>query len=376
MQARPSHPEKHLITQHLEKMKILIDLGHPAHVHYFRNFFRIMQDKGHSFLFTARDKEVLQQLLGRYGIPYVNRGKGKASMTGKAAYILYADAILLREALRFKPDLFLSFASPYAAHVSRLVRKPHIAFDDTEHARLAHRLYEPFTDVILSPDCFLDPFSRKQLFFRSYMEMCHLHPARFLPDRTVLRHLGLNEGEPYVILRFVSWQASHDIGQSGLSYTTRLRLVRELSPHARVFISSEGELPDEFRPYRLQIEAQWLHHILAFASLYVGEGSTTASECAVLGTPNIYVNSLVVGYCREQEEKYGLCYHFRDDRGVVEKALELLTGDAGKEAMAAGHRRMLADKIDPTALMVWFVEHYPSSVRIMKDDPDFQNRFC
>ncbi|HRY31351.1 MAG TPA: DUF354 domain-containing protein [Bacteroidales bacterium] len=356
-------------------MKILIDLGHPAHVHYFRNFVRIMQEKGHHFLFTARDKEVLHQLLERYGIPYVNRGKGRSSMSGKAAYILYADAILLREALRFKPDLFLSFASPYAAHVSRLVRKPHITFDDTEHARLAHRLYEPFTDVILSPDCFLHPFSRKQLFFRSYMEMCHLHPSYFRPDASVPEQLSLKAGDPYVILRFVSWQASHDIGQSGLSAETRKRLVHELSRHARVFISSEGALPAEFEPYKLNIQPQQLHHLLAFASLYIGEGSTTASECSVLGTPNIYVNSLVVGYCREQEEKYGLCQHFTTDRGVVEKALELLTAGAKNEASAEGHRRLLADKIDPTTFMVWFVENYPSSVTILKDNPDFQLRF-
>ncbi len=31
---------------------------------------------------------------------------------------------------------------------------------------------------------------------------------------------------------------------------------------------------------------------------------------------------------------------------------------------------MLADKIDVTAFMVWFVENYPASVKVMQENPD------
>ena len=37
-----------------------------------------------------------------------------------------------------------------------------------------------------------------------------------------------------------------------------------------------------------------MHNALKYASLFVGEGATMASECAILGTPAIYVNSLKV----------------------------------------------------------------------------------
>jgi hypothetical protein len=36
---------------------------------------------------------------------------------------------------------------------------------------------------------------------------------------------------------------------------------------------------------------------------------------------------------------------------------------------------MLSDKIDVTAFMVWFVENYPESAKIMKENPDYQWRF-
>jgi uncharacterized protein len=166
-------------------MKILIDIGHPAHVHYFKHFIAEMQRMGHSFLITARDKEITFDLLEKYGIPYINRGKGGKSLPGKLAYILKADFFILKQARRFKPDLFLSFASTYAAHAAWLSRKPHIALDDTEHAKLELLLYPPFTKDILTPFCFRKDLGEKQIRLQSYIEFSYLHPNRFQPDNSV-----------------------------------------------------------------------------------------------------------------------------------------------------------------------------------------------
>src|ERR1035437_9797986 len=132
-------------------MRIFIDIGHPAHVHYFKNFIWIMQKKGHDITITARDKEVALMLLDYYEISYFNRGKGKKGFFNKLFYIFIADVFILQKALIAKPDLFLSFGSPYAAHVSWLMRKPHIAFDDTDHNVFEHLMYVAFTKAILTP---------------------------------------------------------------------------------------------------------------------------------------------------------------------------------------------------------------------------------
>ncbi len=357
-------------------MKIFIDIGHPAHVHYFRNFISIMELKGHEFFITARDKEVAHNLLRAYDLEFVNRGKGENNLIGKFLYIFQADYLLFKHALKFNPDIFLSFASPYAAHVSKLLRKPHIAFDDTEHAKLSHSLYGPFTDVILSPSCFCSPsFSKKQMFFDSYMEMCYLHHKYFMPDDKIFSSIGISKDQKFVILRFVSWNANHDIGQYGLSPITKRQIVSVLGKYARVFISSEASLPDDLEPYRLKIAPEKLHDALAYATLYIGEGSTTASECSVLGTPNIYVNSLKVGNCSEQEKKYKLCYNFSTDDGIVEKAVKLLTNENLKSDLKRNHKKLLSDKINPTDFMVWFVEKYPESHKILIEQPDFPREF-
>jgi len=69
-------------------MKILIDIGHPAHVHYFKNFIRIMQTNGSRFMITSRNKEIAHYLLKKHNIPFLDRGKGRRSVIGKAIYYL------------------------------------------------------------------------------------------------------------------------------------------------------------------------------------------------------------------------------------------------------------------------------------------------
>lgn len=355
-------------------MNILIDIGHPAHVHYFKNFIKIMLEKGHNFLITARDKECSFDLLNKYGLPFVKRGKGGMGLLGKIFYILKADYKIFNVARNFKPDLFLSFASTYAAHVSKLYRKPHISFDDTEHSKLEIFMYAPFTDSILNPSCFQKNLGRKQIYFKGFMELCYLHPKYFAADPNIWEILGIDENEKYIILRFISWEASHDIGQGGLTCENKMELVKELSKHATIFISAERELPKELKPYKIPISPEKIHDALAYAHLYIGEGATMASESAILGTPAIYVNSLSAGTLEEQE-KYGLLNRFENYQGLLEKANLLLKNPNLKEEYQVRRRKMLSEKIDVTTFMVWFIEHYPKSALIMKEKPSYQNLF-
>ena len=66
-----------------KKMKILIDIGHPAHVHYFKNFIKIMQKKGNIITVSARDRECVSDLLVFEEIPFFRRGKGFNGIFGK-----------------------------------------------------------------------------------------------------------------------------------------------------------------------------------------------------------------------------------------------------------------------------------------------------
>lgn len=358
-------------------MKIFIDLGHPAHVHYFKNFIKIMESKGHTFFVSARDRSIIFNLLGKYNIPYYNRGRGRDGIFGKLFYMVSADVKLLSKAIRFKPDIFISFASPYAAQTAWLLRKPHIVLDDTEHARFGHLFYKSFSKIFLNPSSFQKDFGRDQIRFNSFTELFCLHPNHLIINPEIYSLLGISDKERFVLLRFVSWKANHDIGHSGLDLTTKKALVNTLVEKGfRVFISAESEYPNPFfDKYFIKISPELIHSVMVHATLLITEGATMASECAMLGTPAIYVNSLDAGTLREQEDKYELIHGFRSSKGIIEKVIELLNNPNLKETYQIRRQKMLSEKIDITAFLVWFIENYPGSVKIMKENPGYQDRF-
>jgi len=354
-------------------MRILIDIGHPAHVHLFKNFSWIMQKKGHSVLFTSRDKEVTVQLLRAYKFDFIVFGRPLKKIVGKIWGLIKFDFLLFKTALKFKPDILLSAGSMYAAQVAWILRKPHVTFEDTGNMEQI-RLYKPFSKVILVSTAFHKNLGEKQIQYKGYHELAYLHPNYYQPDDTIYATLKLRKGEPFLIIRFVSWEASHDMGHAGFTARIKVDIVNELSKHTEVFISSECDLSGSLKKFQIKIPSERMHDALAFAALYIGEGATMASECAMLGTPAIYVNSITAGTLEEQE-KYGLIYSFRNSDGVLGKALKLIDTPNLRQIHQERRQKMLVDKINVTEFMCWFIENYPESVNIMRTDPDYQLRF-
>ena len=65
-------------------MRVLFDMGHPAHVHFFKNTIKNLKRDGHQVKITARNKEVTLALLKAYGLDYENRGEIYTGMLNKA----------------------------------------------------------------------------------------------------------------------------------------------------------------------------------------------------------------------------------------------------------------------------------------------------
>jgi uncharacterized protein len=343
-------------------MRILIDINHPAHVHYFRNFSKIMKGDGHDIVFVSRNKEMSHKLLNLYNIPYIDRGKGRDGKIGKFIYLAYADLKLMHISLSFKPDVFLNFLHPYPSQVAKLLGKPSLVFSDTEHADLHHQLTVPFATTIYTPACYCKDIGPKQVRFNSFMELAYLHPNYFTPNPDVLSLLGVKEGEKFVIVRFVSWVAVHDFGHSGVSLENKRKAVLELSKHAKVFISSEGHLPDDLEKYRIKIPFDKIHDAIYYCSLLFGESGTMASEAAVLGTPSIFINGNSLGYLDQQEHQYGLVNNFRsgklDQERAIDRALEIIQKENGKQKYAGLRKKLLLDCVDTTQFMVQEVLKY------------------
>lgn len=359
-------------------MNVLIDIGHPAHVHLFSNFAREMQAKGNNIFFTCREKEFEVFLLKKYGFEYKSFGKKYKTAIGKVFGIIEFDLKEFFVGLKFKPDIIMSHGSIYAAHASFLLGKPHISMEDTFNFEQI-RLYKPFTKHILTGNYPHPLITPKIISYSGYHELAYLHPGRFTPDKSVVKDLGLSDGQKYVIMRFVSWIASHDIGHKGISLDNKIRAIREFELYAKVFISSESALPKELEKYRIPISAERIHDAIAFAWLLYGESSTMAEEAAMLGTPAVYLYTGSTHYTTHLEKDYGLLFNYsesdEDQLLSINKGVELLSNTNTKKVWLERRDQMLKEKINVTDFLVWFVENYPDSVRVMKESPEFQYNF-
>ena len=360
-------------------MNILIDINHPAHVHLYRNAYKMLVEKGHEVLVVVKEIPSAMKLLDLYGIPYVNIGKKDDGIMKKGMDQLVYDKRLLKIVREHHTDIGLG-SSINIPHVSRLNRMKSIILDDDddEAEPLFVKFGHPFADTILTPSA-IKRKSSKAVYVGTYHEMAYLHPNWFAPDPTVLRDAGVEEGEPYFILRFNAFKAHHDIGAEGLSIENKRRLVERLQALGKVFITTERNIDDEFKPYQLTVSPDKAHSLMYYATMFVGDSQTMTSEAAVLGTPAVKCNSFAgrLSVPNELERQYGLCYSFLPEhhKAFFAKIEELLSMPDLKGEWQLRRQRMLADKIDYTRFLVWFVENYPQSRQTIIDQPEFQSQF-
>jgi len=362
-------------------MRILIDIGHPAHVHLYRNFIKEMQARGHQFWIIVKNVESSKKLLRIYNIPFIEIGEKKDSLLGKGLKQLRYNWIL--QGVVRKNSISIGLGSSITVpHVSKFTKMCSVVFDDDDdQVELLFTYFaHPFSDFLLSPDV-LKNKRRKQstIYYSGYHELAYLHPNRFLPDPEVLREINVNKDEMFFILRFNAFKAHHDLGISGLSLEDKKRLIIKLIGKGKVFITMERELEPEFEKYRLKISPEKIHSLIYYATMLIGDSQTMTSEAAVLGTPAIRSNSFVgrISYLEEEEHKYGLTFGFLPDQtdAMFAKIDELLAMPDLKEEWQRRRTKMLSDKIDVTAFMVWFVENLSDSAKIMKEDPRYQYNF-
>ena len=335
-------------------MRVLIDILHPAHVHVFRNFIRLMEERGHAILVTARNKDVTLALLDAYGIPFVSLSTISKHKVGLPFEWLFRTFRLWKAARRFKPDVLLGCMGPSIVPVGKLLRKPTVVFYNNETAGMVSGWVQRIATVYVTSTSFEGRVKGRHVTHHSYHELAYLHPTYFTPDKRVLSELGIGENERFCIVRFVAWQASHDVGARGI--VDKIGFVTELAKHGRVVITSEKNLPVELQTYQIKIKLEKLHDLLAFAALCVGESATLAAEAACLGVPAIYIANTMRGYTNELERDYGLVFNFSSQEEGLKKAAELVQRQNVRGEFQKKREKMLSEKIDLTAWMVKFVE--------------------
>lgn len=353
-------------------MRILIDIGHPAHVHFFKQPMRILKEHGHEILVTSRIKEIATELLDELSIEHKTlSAMGKGGIVSLLKELLVRDVRLYREVMRFKPDVMAEIGGIFIAHVGFLTRIPSLAFYDTENASLQNALTYPLASCVIVPSCYQSWLPNKRhIRYSGYHELSYLHPHYFTPDRSLAIANGLSEESSTFLVRTVSWQANHDIGENAWSVELLEKVVSILSEHGKVLISSELNLPDNLRQHSFKGNPADMHHVMAFCRGFIGESATMASECAVLGIPAVYAAETGRGYTDEQEQRYGLVKNVRElSWANMESAIDWLLG-VDREKIQKAKEKMLNETVDVAELVVECIENYPAPLQSFQQGLD------
>ena len=387
-------------------MKILVYLGHPAHFYLYKNAIHNWREHGHKVEILIKKKDILQQLLDNQGWEYHNilsEGR-KGNKVGMAVGVIKRAVRQNQFCAHFKPHI-LTGTSVENSIIGPLRRIPVVNCneDDAAVVPLYAKLSYPGANAILNPVvCNSGKWDEKAIKYPSYHELAYLHPNHFTPSREVVENYGIDTTKPYFIMRFASLNAHHDDGIKGINTEVAQNLVDILAPHGQIYITSERALEPQFEPYRIRINPLDMHHVMAFASLYLGDSQTMAAEAGVLGTPFVRFNDFVgrIGYLQELEDIYQLGYGIhatplsedstiRRNDGTTQpsgvdalydtvKRLVDMSADERQSLFASRREKMLSEKIDYAKYLTWFIENYPSSAKESRDNQtntDFWEQF-
>jgi len=319
-------------------MRALFDVTHPALVHLFAPAAEALEAGGHDVTVAAREKDVTTDLLDAAGVPYAVVSHAGAGPLSRIGELLEREIGLVRLARRIDPDVVVSQVDPAAVHAARLVGARAVVFDDSEHERLVAGLTHRFADVVCTPSGF-DRDVPNQRRYDGFHELAYLHPNRFTPDPAALQRHGVDPESSYAVVRFVAWDAHHDLGRRGFSPAGKQQqLVERLDEHGTVYVTAEGEPRRRWADPRSRSRR---YDLLAFADCYVGDSQTMATEAAVLGTPAVRTSAFVgdddMSNFRELETEYGLLQSFADEDAAIDRAVAFLK-EPPREAWARGHR--------------------------------------
>lgn len=354
----------------INKKNILIDIGHPAHVHLFLHFIREMEKKGHHIFVIAKNVESIKSLLLSFSIPFKIIGKKPDPLLLK---YLYQMQIVLKTfifVIKHRIDIGVGVSMTLPI-VSKLTRMRTFGLDDDDiKATPLFALFVNQSDYVLTPDCLnYEDRGKHHISYPAYHELAYLHPNRFTPDPRLPVKLGLLPDEQFFVLRFNAYKAHHDSKARGLSTDSKRKIINLLSKYGKVFISTEKQIESEFETFRLPVPPENIHSLLYHATMFVGDSQTMTSEAALLGTPAFKCNTFAgrLSIPNEIENKYHLCFSYlpEDFDKMLKDIQDHLDNQDLKNVFAERRERMLHEKIDLTAFLVWLVDEYPSSVKMV-----------
>lgn len=340
-------------------MRFLIDICHPADVHFFRHPVALLRERGHEVLVTSRVKDVaipLMDSLGWQHMPLSTASSGKP--LGILKELMLRDLAMYRVVREFRPHAMAANGGIFVAHTGFATRTPSLVFFDTETARMQNLLTYPFASQVVVPHCYKGWLPKHSQRYKGHHELSYLRPERFTPDSAIAQANGIDPKRDNFLIRLVAWQANHDIGEVGWSDALLKAVVSHLSRLGNVIISAEGRLPADLQPLAYRGDPLQLHHVMAHCRLLVGESATMTSEAASLGVPAIYAARTILGYTTEHERRYSLVRNIRTlQADTILPVIDEMLAEPSN-TWSSRRRHLLDETIDVAGYAADLIEEY------------------
>lgn len=350
-------------------MKVLVALNHPAHYYLFKYTAQLLIAKGYQVKYVIRDKDVLEQLLICEKVDYIKINETRTGKSNKYRVIfrklsdvLIQDVRLNKIVTKWKPDLMMG-TDIAITHIGKLRKIPSLVFNEDDYEINKHFCIfsYPFATKIISPNvCSVGIYENKRIGYNGYQKMAYLNPKFFQPSRDQVKDI-VGDIKDFFIIRLVSLSAGHDVmaKSTGLNELIIDELITELAEKGRIFISSEEKINSKYDKFKLELSPNKIHHLLAYASLVIGDSQTMCIEAGLLGTPFIRFNDFVgkISVLNEIENSYGLGYGIQTNKPemVLEKTREILSIPDYKKLWQARRDKLFDEKIDVTGFFTQVV---------------------
>lgn len=273
-------------------MKVLIDIIHPAHVHFFKFLIRELKRNHNQVLVTSRKKTITEKLLEEENIPYISLGGYKNNLDKiiKTIPIIFRLVSILKIYKFNKKDFIMGISPVQASIASLFVRSHCIAFTDTDFAPEQFYIFCFLSKFVFTPKWFsLKVYGAKQIKYEGCQEYNYLNEDYFNPNIRKIRKYGLKPGK-FIIVRLIEWNATHDIGKKGIFNINAFLEI--LSKKYNIIITSEYPIQNRWENNIFKGKLCDFHHLLYYSAGYIGEAFTTAQEALVLGKPSVLINPI------------------------------------------------------------------------------------
>ena len=279
-------------------LRIWIDLANSPHPLLFAPIVRLLEERHHEVLLTARDNAQTAELAReRWSSTVLIGGPSPARAAAKCATLVERVFDLARWAHRARPDVAVSHNSYAQIVAARMRGIPIVTAADFEHQPANHLAFR-LANRILMPEAMKGvdlrakgATARRSVYYPGLKE--ELYVGDFEPDPEILKTLApeLGEGHIVVVMRTPPTRAIYHRFSNPLFTDTLTAMAREPNVQLVVLIRHpEQRAPIEdlgLRNCTVPTAALDSRSLMYAADLVVGAGGTMTREAALMGIPAV-----------------------------------------------------------------------------------------